>query len=163
MTQNLTGVDLTKIHTRADYDLGQIYEKPDGTRYRFAQADGAVTAYDVYNLVPGTWQIDAQADAAVNPADAHLIHACVWEQSATALADNEYAWVFVGPGSFTADTDATGVAGANDIVYVSATAGKLSSGATAAFLPGVHTTAVIDASATGTFYAATQLYVVDAA
>lgn len=143
--------------------LGELYVDKMGNHYRYMQADGEVTAYDVYSYVPGTWQIDASADAAVNPADAHNVPVCVWDGSATALADNEFAWVFVGPGLFTADTDTTGVAGANDIIYVSATAGKLSSGATAAFLAGVSTTAAITGEATGTFYAAHGLTVVDAA
>ena len=162
MTQTF-GVTLDEINTNPKHSLGDVHVTHDGSTYIYAQADGAVTAYDVYNLVPGTWQIDAQADAAVNPADAHNIFLCVWDGSSTALADNEYAWVFVGPGSFTADTDSTGVAGANDIVYVSATAGKLSSGATAAILPGVHATAAITGDATGTFYAAERMQVVDAA
>jgi hypothetical protein len=144
-------------------ELGELYIDKAGNHYRYMQADGAVTSYDVYSYVPGTWQIDAVADATVNPADAHLVALCVWDGSATALADNEYAWVFVGPGLFTADTDATGVAGANDEISVSATAGKLSSGATAALVPGVHTTAAITGLATGTFYATLPLYTVDTA
>lgn len=163
MSKQNIAIDLTAIDTTPTAGLGELHIDKDGNHYRYAQADGAVTAYDVYDIVPGTWQINAQADAAVNPADAHLAHGCVWDGSSTALADDEYAWVFVGPGSFTADTDATGVAGANDIIYVSATAGKLSSGATAAFIPGVLATAAITGLATGTFYAATQLYIVDAA
>jgi len=143
--------------------LGELYIDKQGNHYRYMQADGAVTSYDVYNFVPSTWQIDAVADATVNPADAHIVPLCVWDGSATALADNEYAWVFVGPGLFTADTDATGVAGIGDEISISATAGKLSSGATAALLPGVYATAVIAASATGVFYASIPLYCVDTA
>lgn len=158
--RQLDGVNLTETTTKQYHQLGTVHETESGDVYIYAQADGAVTAFDVYNLVPGTWQIDAPADVAANPANAHNIHACVPQ---VAFADNEYGWVFVGPGQFTADTDTTGVAGANDIIYVSATAGKLSSGATAAFLPGVHTTAAITGEATGTFYAAERLQVVDAA
>lgn len=160
MAKQNDGVNLTETTTKPFHSLGDVHETENGDVYIYAQADGAVTQYNVYNLVPGTWQIDASADAAVNPADAHNIHACVPQ---VAFADDEYGWVFVGPGEFTADTDITGVAGANDIVYVSATAGKLSSGATAAFLPGVHTTAAITGDATGIFYAAERLQVVDAA
>lgn len=154
------GVTLGETHTVAKHGLGDVHVTSEGDTYIYAQADGAVTAYDVYNLVPGTWQIDAPADAAANPADAHNIHACVPQ---IAFADDEYGWVFVGPGEFIADTDSNGVGGANDIIYVSATAGKLSSTATAAFVPGVHTTAAITGDATGTFYAAERLQVVDAA
>ena len=163
MSYQKVAIDITKIDASPAYPLGMPYIADNGNHYRYAQADGAVTAYDVYDLIPGTWQINAQADAGVNPADAHLIHACVHEGSSTALADNECAWVFVGPGSFTADTDSNGVAGANDIIYVSATAGKLSSTATAALIPGVMATGAITGDATGTFYAANALYVVDAA
>ena len=154
------GVNLTETTSKQYHSLGDVHETDAGDVYIYAQADGAVTAYDVYNLIPGTWQIDAAADAGVNPANASNIHACAPQVT---FADDEYGWVFVGPGEFTADTDATGVAGANDIIYVSATAGKLSSGATAAFVPGVHTTAAITGAATGTFYAAERLQVVDAA
>lgn len=157
------GPVLSQIDATPKTRLGTLYIDEDGNHYRYAQADGAVTALQVYDLIQGTWQINAQADATVNPADAHVAHLCVWDQSSTALADNECAWVFVGPGAFTCLTDATGVAGANDIVYVSATAGTLSSGATTLFIPGVHTVAAITGAASGTFYAAHQLYAVDAA
>lgn len=153
-------VNLTEASTTQYFGLGTLHVTEDGDHYRYMQADGAVTAFDVFNYVPGTWQVDALADAAVNPADAHVIPACVPQ---IAAADDEYLWVFVGPGEFTADTDATGVAGANDIVYVSATAGKLSSNATAALIPGVLATAAISATETGTLYATIPLYVVDAA
>lgn len=158
--KQLNGVSLGETSTTQHFTLGAEHVDEDGNVYKYAQADGTVTAYDVYNLVPGTWQIDAVADAGVNPATAHNIHACVPQ---IAFADDEYGWVFVGPGEFIADTDSTGVAGANDIVYVSATAGKLSSGATAGLLAGVHTTAAITGDATGTFYAAERLQVVDLA
>lgn len=163
MSQQIIAVDKTLITSDQLYKLGQLYIDELGNHYRYMQADGSVTAYDVYNYVPGTWQIDAQGDAAVNPADAHVAALCVWDGSSTAITDDYYAWVFVGPGLFTVDTDSTGIAGVNDIVYVSATAGKVSSGATALFLPGAFATAAITGSATGTVYASIPLYAVDAA
>lgn len=143
--------------------LGEIYTSKTGQVYRYMQADGAVTSYQAYQYVPGTWQITDLADGGVNPADTNSIPVCVWDGSATALADDEFAWVFVGPGEFTATNDSSGSILAEEIVYLSATAGDLTNIATAGTLSGssVTASATILADATGTFYAPTGLFATD--
>lgn len=132
----------------------------DGIRstYIWMQADGAVIADTPYNYDAATFQIEDKADAGAVPLDGDTCPICF---SPIALADNEYGWVFVGPGKFSAITDATGIAAATDGVYVSATVGTLSSGATGAPLHGVNAEAIVAAGATGTFYAANRLYLFD--
>ena len=144
-------------------ELGELYVDKQGNHYRYMQADGAVTSYLVYQYVPGTWQITDLADGGANPADTNTIPCCVWDGSATALADNEYAWVFVGPGEFTATNDSSGSILAEEIVYLSATAGDVTNVATAGTLSGssVSSQATILADATGTFYCPTGLFSVD--
>lgn len=160
MSEQILGARLGVAYTNQDYKLGTVYKHPNGNTYIFMQADGAVTLNRLYVYDQSTWQIEDEADLAGFPADAHTQPACV---SPVTLADNEYAFVFVGPGQHSCVTDATGIAGANDIVYVSATAGTVSSGATAALLAGVSADAVIAGGATGTINAVNRMTIVDAA
>lgn len=152
---------LSQIDTRPTATLGQLYVDNKGNHYRYMQADGAVTAYEPYSYTAGTWQIDAPMDLTVTPATAESKPLCVHDQNATALADNEYAWVFVGPGLFTAKIDGS-AATAGAIVYGHATAGLSSTTASALLLNGVSVPVTI-AAATGTLYAATGLWAVDLA
>ena len=141
------------------HELGELYVTKSGNHYRYMQADGAVTSYNLYTYVPGTWQIANPLDLGVDPADSESTPVCVWDGSATALADNEYAWVFVGPGLFTATTAAAVAADA--ICYGHATAGLIDDAATALLLRGVHAHTAIGSATTGEFYAALPLYATD--
>lgn len=147
--------------TDAKSALGELYIDADGNHYRYMQADGAVTSYQLYNYNPITWQIDALADAGVNPADTNSTPICVWDGSSTALADDEYAWVKVGPGQMTLQNDASGAIAANEIIYLSATAGRVTNVATAGLVRGLNAYAAISGDATGTFYATIPLYAED--
>ncbi len=160
--QNLAGIDLSRIDPAAGgarYTLGQLYVSPLGNHYRYLQADGAVTAYLFYNWIPDTYQVDAPLEVAVNPADSTGVPLCVWDGSATALADNEYAWFFVGPGKFTATSTASIVAKA--ILYGHATVGKFDDTASACLLKGVTAPALFGSGTTGTLRAAYPLYAED--
>jgi hypothetical protein len=159
MSQQIIAPDLTKIDTKQQFNLGDTHVKPDGSTYRYMQADGAVTAKNLYSYTPGTWQIDAPVDVGVTPADAKGCPVCVWDGSNTALGDNEYAWVFVGPGTFTTIT--AGDVGAAAICYGHATAGLIDDAATAILLKGVTAPAAITGAVAGTFYAALPLYAED--
>lgn len=161
MTQQIFTPDLTQIDEDARFNLGQLYIDNDGNHYRYMQADGSVTSYSPYSYTAGTWQIDAPMDLGVTPVTAGTCPLCVWDGSATAITDNYYAWVFVGPGSFTATIDGS-AATAGAIVYGHATAGLISTTASALLLNGV-TVPVTIAAATGTLYASTGLYAVDLA
>lgn len=152
------GVLLSTALTTQDHKLGAIHITPDGTHLMFLQADGAVLAGQPYSYDASTFQIEDLADAAVVPANLETVPICV---SPMALADNEYGWVVVGPGSFSCLTDATGVTAAGLLCYISATVGTLTSGATAAILQGVRTEAVITGGASGTFYATVRMYAQD--
>lgn len=155
MSNQIVGAKLDIAYTRQEFTLGALYNHPTRGTFMFLQADGAVIADTPYTYDEATFQIEDKADVGVLPLDTGSVAICV---SPVALADNEYAWVFVGPGYFNAITDATGVTAAQLITYISATVGTLTSGATAALLKGVSTEAVIAGGATGTFYAKGRLY-----
>ena len=161
MSHQIVAIDITQIDSSPTANLGQLYINKNGNHYRYMQADGSVTAYEPYSYTAGTWQIDAPMDLTVTPTTAGTCPLCVWDGSATAITDNYYAWVFVGPGTFTAKIDGS-AATAGAIVYGHATAGLTSTTASALLLNGV-TVPVTMAAATGTLYAATGLWAVDLA
>ena len=155
MSRQKVGVNLGIAHTVAEAVLGQIHEDASGNHYMYLQADGAVTGGTLYVYDHASGQIEDQADVTNYPADADSMPICI---SPVTLADNEYVWAFVGPGQATCLTDATGVATANDICYVSATAGCVSSGVTAALLKGVSVDTAITGGASGTIRAANRMF-----
>jgi len=159
MSQQIATVDLAQRDTTPKFPLGRLYIDENGNHYRYCQADGAVTSYLLYSLVPGTWQIDELIDVSVNPTDGQSVHGCVWDGSSTALADNEYAWVFVGPGKFTCTTGEA--IDADDICYGHTTAGTIADTASVLILNGVVAPAAIGSGETGSFYAAAQLWITD--
>lgn len=161
MSIQTRGVDLTRIDSEAKFNLGRLHVTEEGNHYRYMQADGSVTSYTPYSYTAGTWQIDAPMDLGVTPATAGTTPLCVWDGSATAITDNYYAWVFVGPGLFTATIDGS-AATAGAIVYGHATAGLTSTTASALLLNGVSVPVTI-AAATGTLYASGPLWAVDLA
>lgn len=155
MSRQFVGARLGVAHTYQEAPLGTIHEEPNGDTFMYLQADGAVTLQNLYSYDTTTWQIEDPADAAVTPADAGSEFLCV---SPVTLADNEYVWAFVGPGRATIVTDATGVTAADLILYVSATAGTVSSGATAALLKGAHADAAITGAAAGVIHFSNRIY-----
>lgn len=159
MSQQIIAVDKTLITSDQLFKLGQLYIDELGNHYRYMQADGSVTAYSLYSYIPNTWQIDAPIDVAATPADAESVPVCVWDGSSTAITDDYYAWVFVGPGLFTTTT--AGDVAADAICYGHATAGLIDDAATAALLRGVTAPAAITGATTGTFYAALPMYATD--
>ncbi len=161
MSKQLIAVDLTQIDTEQKYNLGALHVTETGNHYRYMQADGAVVAKNLYSYIPGTWQIDAPIDLGVTPATGESVPVCVFDGSDTALADNQYAWVFVGPGTFTTTT--AGSVAADAICYGHATEGLIDDAATALLLNGVTAPAAITGAVAGTFYAATPLWAVDLA
>jgi hypothetical protein len=159
MTAQFVGALLGVAHTTPQAAVGTIHvDKPSNNTYMYLQADGAVDANKPYSYDNATGQIEDIADAAVVPADTESTPICV---PGFAMADNEYGWIMVGPGSFTCTTDATGVVAANDTIHISATVGTLSSGVTAALLVGVNATAIIAGAASGTFYATNRMWAQD--
>lgn len=148
MAKQTLGFQLAVAHTTPRHAIGTTHETADGDNYIYMQADGAVTKDLFYTYDFSTWQIEDPSDETNFPQTAETISLCV---SPVTLADNEYAWVFVGPGSITLTADANG-ATAEAILYVSATAGTVSSTATAALLKGAHTQTTIGNGATGTVY-----------
>lgn len=159
MSGQLLNVNLSQIDDVAQHALGSLHITQAGNHYRYMQADGSVTAYNFYTYIPGTWQIAEPMDVGVDPADAESVPVCVWDGSSTAITDNYYAWVFVGPGTFTATTAAAVAAQA--IIYGHATAGLVDDAATALLLKGVHAPTAIGSATTGTFYAAIPMYAED--
>lgn len=156
MSKQFVGALLGVAHTTPQTAVGAEHFDPTTQKhYIYMQADGAVIADTPYTYDSATFQIEDKADVGVLPVDAGSVPICF---SSFALADDEYGWIFVGPGPFNSVTDATGATAAQLITYISATVGTLSSGATAALLKGVRSEAVIAAGATGAFYATGRLY-----
>lgn len=154
MGKQFVGAELGVAHTNPQTALGTVHEAANGSVYMYLQADGAVTKELLYVYDQTDGQITEAADAAVDPADSESAPLCI---SPVTLADNEYVWAFVGPGSATCNSDGNGVT-ADAICYVSATAGKFSSTATAALLKGVRVDTTIGASTTGTLLAVNRLW-----
>ena len=144
-------------HTTPQARLGELYVDDDGNHYRYMQADGAVTANVLYSYVPVTWQIDAPIKLAVEPANGKQVFCCA---SPVTLADNEYAWVFVGPGVVTLTT-AGNVAVDVAIFGVNAD-GTVDDAITTCVIPGLTAVAAITGATTGSFYAPHALYAYDA-
>ena len=106
----------------------------------------------------GTWQVEDQIDLTATPASAgERVMVCCPQ---VAMTDNYFAWVFVGPGSFTGI--AAEAIAADGLCYGHATAGAVGTTASACLLPGVHSVAAISsATDTGTFYAEHRMYADD--
>lgn len=157
MTKQILGARLGVVYTRNEHGLGAIHvDAGTNTTYIFMQADGAVTKELFYVYDDSTWQIEDALELAVNPADGKVKPVCVCPVT---LADNEYAWVAVGPGYFTANSaEALDV---DDVLYGHATAGKVSDTASACFLPGVSVQTAIGSATTGQFQAQIRMYAYD--
>ena len=157
MTAQKRGAKLATVYTTQEFGLGETHVAPDGSVYMFMQADGAVTKELFYTYDEATFQIEDPLEVAVHPADTKTKPLCV---SQVTLADNEYAWVIVGPHSgFTAN--AAEAVDADDVLYGHATAGKLGDTASACFVPQVTVTAAIGSATTGTFVATAKMYAYD--
>jgi len=158
MTLQKVTVNLLRQDKSPRHLLGELHISQTDQHYRYMQADGAVTANVAWSYRPNTWQIEDLIEVAVTPATAESVPFCV---SAIAITDNYYAWVFIGPGVFTA-TAAANIA-ADAILYGHATAGEIDDAATACLLRGVIVPAAITGNVTGTFYATKELYAIDLA
>ena len=156
MSSQRIAVEIGVAHTTPKHGLGELHIDEEGNHYRYMQADGAVTKDLLYNYVPGTWQIDSVIKLAVNPADGKRVPCCV---SPVNLADDEYAWVFVGPGAVT--LTAAGAVAASAVIYGVNGNGTVDDAATACLLPGLTLPAAISSAGTGTFYATQPLVAED--
>jgi len=160
MSQQL-GVEIGVAHTTPKHALGAIYTSPAsgvtiGTTYMYLQADGAVTTALFYTYNEVTGQIEDTLEVAVHPADGKTKPLCV---SPLTLADNEYAWVVIGPGVFTATSaEALDV---DDVLYGHATVGTVADTASACFVPGVTVQTAIGSATTGTFVAHNRMNAYD--
>jgi len=155
MTLQRRTIDITKEEATAQFQLGELHISPTGQHYRYMQADGVTVAANFMSYRPNTWQIEELMDLTVTPADSEGAPICV---PALAMTDNYYAWVFVGPGTFTGTAAEECVADA--ILYGHATAGGIGDTASALLLRGV-TAPVTVTTGTGTFYASQPMYAED--
>lgn len=156
MSIQRTAAEIGVAHTTPQARLGELYVDDDGNHFRYMQADGAVTKDLGYTYKAVTWQILEYLKLATDPADAECQPWCV---SPVTLADNEYAWVFVGPGTVTLTT--AGNVAADAIIYGVNGNGTVDDAATALLLKGLTCPAAITGATTGTFYATLPLYAED--
>lgn len=89
MSQPL-GVRLTSAYTTQDHTLGEVFKSAKGGCYKFAQANGAITQYQIcsipedFDAVALTTTISGTKPQAVGIAMA-------------TLADNQWGWFAIGP------------------------------------------------------------------
>lgn len=89
----VVGVELTKVHTAEDFDLGTIYRAADGKAYKFVQyseeaaaVDGVAGEVCYYVADTGHLANDVTSDlSASDEVGAGVLQA--------ALSDNEYGWI----------------------------------------------------------------------
>lgn len=158
MSIQRVAAEIGVAHTTPQARLGELYIDDDGNHYRYMQADGAVTKDLGYTYRPVTWQIEEYLKLATDPANTEVM---AWCASPVTLADNEYAWVFVGPGSVTLTT--AGDVAADAIIYGVNGNGTVDDAQTALMLPNLTCPAAITGATTGTFYATGPLVALDAA
>jgi len=159
MTLQKLGVVKSQIDSSPLFTLGELFIDNLENFSRYMQADGAVTAKNMYSYIASTWQIDAPLDLTVTPATAESVPACCFDGSSTAITDDYYAWVFVGPGVFTTTTAASVAADAE--LFGHATAGLVDDASTALLLRGIAAISLIGSATTGDFYACHGMYAVD--
>jgi len=151
-------VELGVAHTTPQHALGELHIDEKGNHFRYMQADGAVVADVLYSYRAVTWQIENYIKLATDPATAECTACCA---SPMALADNEYGWVFVGPGEVTLTT--AGNVAADAIIYGVNGNGTVDDAAVALLLDGLTCPAAITGATTGTFYAARPMIALDLA
>ena len=91
VTTPTVGVDLTATPTTPEFALGTIVNANDGV-YQYVHADGAIAQYALVKI-DNSWEA-AEGTTTLLPST---------EPSAVgiaqvAFADNDYGWVFIGPG-----------------------------------------------------------------
>jgi len=160
MSLQKIAVDLVGTHEVPQHSLGELHIDELGNHFRYVQADGAVVKNLLYSLRPVTWQIEEYIKLATDPATAEVMMACA---SSKAIADNYYAWVFVGPGQVTLTAASDVVADA--IIYGVNGNGTVDDAATACLLDGLTCPVAITFATepTGTFYAIKPLGAIDLA
>lgn len=151
MTLQKVGVNLEKAYSTQDFGLGELHITESGDFYRFMQADGAVTKDLLYTVASGFQVADAVTTTVIADTNVYPLGS-----SNVTLADDEYAWIFVGPGMFTHNPD--GDILVNEILYTTTTAGKLDNVATAGLVRGVMALGTVTSSAGGDIYASIPLY-----
>lgn len=158
MSIQRVAAEIGVAHTTPQARLGELYIDDDGNHFRYMQADGAVTADLLYSYRPTTWQIDAPIKLNVVPAATGAVPCCA---SPVTLADNEYAFVFVGPGTVTLTT--AGDVAIDVPIYGVNGDGTVDDAATAVILNGLTCPVAITGATTGSFYACYGLCAVDLA
>lgn len=154
---SVKGAKLGVADTVPQFTLGSEFKDAVGNTYVYMQADGAVTTALFYVYDETTWQIEDQIDLTNFPADTKTQPLCV---SPVTLADNEYAWVIVGPHNGFTATSAEAL-DVDDVLYGHATAGTLADTASALFVPMVTVRTAIGSATTGTFVAMSRMYAYD--
>lgn len=145
--------NLSTAHTTPEATLGELYIDEDGNHFRYMQADGAVTKDLLYTTTNG-WEIDT-ALVTGTVTSGKVAGLCI---SDVTLADDEYAWVFVGPGLETLSSAAAIAADAK--IYTSATAGKIDDDSSGQILiPGLVATTAFASAVTGTVRAMHEMYI----
>lgn len=157
MSGQLLGVKLGVAYTTNDHGLGATHVTPEGNTYVFMQADGAVTTALFYTYDETTWQIENLLELAVDPATTKAKPLCV---SPVTLADNQYAWVIVGPHNGFTATSAEAL-DVDDVLYGHATAGTLADTSSACVVPNVTVRTAIGSATTGTFVAMDRMFAYD--
>jgi hypothetical protein len=158
MSLQKIAVEIGVAHTTPQHALGELHIDEAGNYFRYMQADGAVTKDLGYTYRPVTWQIEEYLKLATDPATAEVM---AWCASPVTLADEEYAWVFVGPGEVTLTT--AGNVAADAIIYGVNGNGTVDDAATALLLDGLTCPEAITGATTGTFYAIRPLMALDLA
>lgn len=164
MSRQLTAKDLTTESAVALFTPGTVAEDLYGNTYQYLQANGAKVAYNLYSIHGNTgtastsYQVEDIIDLTNTPANTEGVPACCPQ---IAMTDNYYAWVFVGPGDFTATAGEEVTA--DQIVYGHATAGAVGDTAVALVLPGVTAPVTIASGKTGILNAAQRLWAYDLA
>lgn len=121
------------------YTLGQIYEKPNGQRYRFVKGGGTIAQYEYLTVSKDGLFTVSSADS-----DTHPLTTCVWEAACAdqvALTSSLYGWVFIGGGAHTG-LFALNCA-LNVKLFATSTAGVIDDAATISCLTGVSLIATI--------------------
>lgn len=120
----IVGVDVTEIHTSAEFKLGQIFQDEDGKKYKYVQYDtgaGAVAAVSgqvaYYYLAGGTQDNIVTSDLS----DSVNVGAGVLQSAPT---DGQYCWVQI-TGPATLSIALTAGADGNALTPVGATDGTL--------------------------------------
>lgn len=155
LTPGFAGVDIDNVSTTQQFALGTVIQTTAGAYYKYVQADGAKTQYFVY-AIDHAGQLGAGVTQTTDDTAPLLLGI---PQQATSFADNEYGWVFVGPGA--ARVRVLASCAIDVLIYTTATAGALDdASASAKVVQGLKITTVNGGSAADQpCWAATQVHI----